>query len=58
MQYTIRNRWTNAVIFDREAADMREAVAKAIATGANLTDADLADAPRRRGQIPCSGQCG
>ena len=40
----ILNRYTNEIIYEDGAETMRETVAKAVASGANLRDADLSDA--------------
>ena len=41
MSIKILNRWTNACIWEGEVETIKEAVAKAIASGANLSDSDL-----------------
>ena len=41
MSIKILNRWTNACIWEGEVETIKEAVAKAIASGANLRDSDL-----------------
>ena len=43
MSIKILNRWTNACIWEGEVETIKEAVAKAIASGANLSDSDLSD---------------
>lgn len=44
MNFEIKHRWTNAVLFSFEADDLREAVVQAVKSGADLSDADLSDA--------------
>jgi hypothetical protein len=41
---SIKHRWTEAVLWTGEAADLRDAVMQAVAAGANLGGADLGDA--------------
>ena len=41
MSIKILNRWTNACIWEGEVETIKEAVAKAIASGANLSDSNL-----------------
>ena len=43
----IKNRWTEAVLYSGEHADIKEAVEAAVKAGANLCDADLRDANLR-----------
>lgn len=40
----IKNRWTGAVLYSGEHADVKEAVEAAVKAGADLTGANLADA--------------
>ena len=40
----IKHRWTNAVLYELEVETLREAVIKAVKSGANLSDANLRDA--------------
>ena len=40
----IKNRWTGAVLYSGEHADVKEAVEAAVKAGANLAGANLADA--------------
>jgi uncharacterized protein YjbI with pentapeptide repeats len=47
MKYTIKNRWTDAELFSAECDSLKECVAKAVDSGANLRDADLSGADLR-----------
>lgn len=44
MLVEIKNRWSGAVLWSGEVADVKEAMLKALATKTDLTDADLRDA--------------
>ena len=47
MSIKILNRWTNACIWEGEVETIKDAVAKAIASRANLRDSDLSDSNLR-----------
>ena len=51
MHIQIKNRWTNAVIFEGDFASLREATLKAVSSHANLTDANLTCADLTRANL-------
>ena len=58
MSIKILNRWTNACIWEGEVETIKEAVAKAIASGANLSGCNLSGCDLRGSDLSGCNLCG
>ena len=58
MSIKILNRWTNACIWEGEVETIKDAVAKAIASGANLSYSDLSGSNLRGSDLSGCNLCG